>query len=104
VPDYILDPCVEEELWAIWTHIARDNPVAATAVVEAAFATFRILAQNPRIGTMRKFRDPRLRGIRSVQVTGYRNYLIFYRSVSGEVQVHHVYHGARDLDALFDEK
>jgi toxin ParE1/3/4 len=104
VSDYILDPCVEEELWAIWTHIARDNPAAATAVVEAAFATFRTLAQRPRIGTLRKFRNPRLRGMRSVQVIGYRKYLIFYCAVSGGVQVHHVYHGARDLDALFDEK
>jgi plasmid stabilization system protein ParE len=38
---YILDPCVEEELWGIWHFIAQDNPDAATRVIEAAYETFK---------------------------------------------------------------
>jgi plasmid stabilization system protein ParE len=41
--------------------------------------------------------------VRSWRVSGFRNYLIFYRIVPEGVQVLHVYHGARDLDALFEE-
>jgi len=45
--DYSLDPCVEQELRAIWRFIAEDNPDAATRLVEAAYATFDLLAANP---------------------------------------------------------
>jgi toxin ParE1/3/4 len=103
VSNYLLDPCVEEELRDIWDYIAQDNPQAATAVVEAAFETFRILLDAPHIGTARKFRNPRLHGIRSIPVTGFPNYLVFYRVAASVLQIHHVYHGARDLNALFDE-
>ena len=101
--NYLLDPCVEDELRDIWDYIAQDNPQAATAVIEAVFDTFRILAETSHIGTTRKFRNPRLRGIRSIPVTGFPNYLVFYRVPAGVLQVHHVYHGAHDLSALFNE-
>jgi plasmid stabilization system protein ParE len=49
MPKYILDPCVEDELWGIWHFIAQDNPDAATRVIEAAYETFKTLAANPGI-------------------------------------------------------
>ncbi len=101
---FILDPGVEDELWAIWTFIAEDNPGAATRLVEAAHETFSMLAANPELGRRRKLRNPRLRGVRSFRVSGFDNYLIFYRAVSECIQVLHVYHGARDLDALFGDR
>jgi plasmid stabilization system protein ParE len=55
VSNYLLDPCVEDELRDIWDYIAQDNPQAATAVIEAVFDTFRILAETSHIGTTRKF-------------------------------------------------
>ena len=99
---YILDPCVEEELWAIWEFIAQDNPEAATCVVEAAYQTFRALAATPGLGRPRHFRNPRLRDIRSWRISGFDNYLIFYRIVPPGVQVLHVYHGAQDIEGLFE--
>jgi toxin ParE1/3/4 len=104
MPEYILDPIVEDELWGIWQFIARDNPEAATRVVEAAFETFQALAANPGLGRPRAMGNPRLAGIRSFRVSGFDNYLIFYRPVPAGVQVHHVYHGARDLEALFGDE
>lgn len=104
MPKYILDPCVEDELWDIWHFIAQNNPDAATRVVEAAYETFKSLAANPSLGSVRRFRNPRLRGVRSWRVTGFENYLIFYRPVPDGVQVLHVYHGARDIEALLGEK
>jgi plasmid stabilization system protein ParE len=99
---FILDPGVEDELWAIWAFIAEDNPDAATRLVEAAYETFSMLAANPELGCRRKFRNPRLRNVRSFRVSGFDNYLIFYRAVGEGIQVLHVYHGARDLEALFE--
>lgn len=102
-PKLILAPCVEDELWLIWEFIARDNLDAATRIVESACETFRTLAVTPGLGRLRKFSDPRLKGIRSWQISGFNNYLIFYRPVPGGIQVLHVYHGARDIEALFDK-
>jgi toxin ParE1/3/4 len=104
MPKYILDPCVEDELWGIWHFIAQDNPDAATRVIEAAYNTFKTLAANPGLGRPRRFRNPRLRNIRSWRITGFENHLIFYRGVTDGIEVNHVYHGARDIDALFGEE
>ena len=104
MPEYILDPCVEDELWGIWHFIAQDNPEAATRVIEAACETFKTLAANPGLGRLRRFRNPRLRDVRSWRISGFENYLIFYRGVANGIQVNHVYHGARDIEALFGEK
>src|SRR5579859_594129 len=100
MPKLILDPCVEDELLGIWHFIAQDNPDAATRVIEAAYETFKTLAANPGIGRLRRFKNPRLRDIRSWPIIGFENYLIFYRGVTDGIQVNHVYHGARDIEAL----
>jgi plasmid stabilization system protein ParE len=57
VAEFILASGVEHELWAIWEHIADDNPDAATRVVEAAYETFKTLAATPGLGRLRKFRN-----------------------------------------------
>jgi toxin ParE1/3/4 len=104
MPKCVIDPCIEEDLWDIWCFIAQDNPDAATRVIEAAYETFKTLAANPGLGTRRRFRNPKLRDVRSWRITGFDNYLIFYRPVPEGLQMLHVYHGARDIDALFGEK
>lgn len=101
---FVLAPCVEEELWEIWAFIAGDNPGAATRVIEAAHETFKSLADRPGLGRLRKFSDSRLKDVRSWHVSGFDNYVIFYRPVPEGIQVLHVYHGARDIEALFGEK
>jgi len=104
VARFILDPGVEEELWAIWAFIAEDNLEAATRVVAAAYETFKLLAANPELGRRRSFRNLRLRNVRSFRVSGFGNYLIFYRAVGDGIQVLHIYHGARDIEALFGDR
>jgi len=104
MPKYILDPGVEDELWGIWHFIAQDDPDPATRVIEAAYETFKALAASPGLGRPRRFRNPRLRDVRSWRISGFENYLIFYRGIADGIQVNHVYHGARDIEALFAEK
>lgn len=100
MPKFILAPCVGDELWAIWTFIARDNPEAADRVIESAYETFQNLAKTPSLGRIRKFDNPRLKEVRSWHISGFDDYLIFYRPISEGIHVLHVYHGARDLDTL----
>jgi plasmid stabilization system protein ParE len=52
---------------------------------------------------LRKFRNPRLKGVRSWLVSGFENYIIFYRAIPEGIEVLHVYHGARDIEALLGE-
>ncbi len=104
MPKFILAPCLEDELWAIWQFIAQNNPAAATRVVEAAHETFKNLALTPGLGRPHKFRNSKLKGVRSWHVSGFNNYLIFYRPIPDGVQVLHIYHGARDIEALLGDK
>jgi plasmid stabilization system protein ParE len=103
VAKFILAPCVEDELWAIWIFIARDNPDAADQVIEAVYETFKNLADRPGLGRLRKFKNPRLKNVHLWRVSGFDNYLIFYRPAPEGIQVLHVYHGTRDIDELFGE-
>jgi toxin ParE1/3/4 len=102
VARFVLAPCIEEELWAIWEYIAGDNPEAATRVIEAAGRTFRRLAENPGLGRKYPFGDRRLKDVRCLPVEDFENYLVFYRGIPGGIEVIHVYHGARDIDSLFE--
>ena len=85
-------------------YIARDNSVAAARVIDAAYDSFKLLAARPALGRLRKFRNPQLKGVGSWVLSGFDNYVIFYRAVPDGIQVLHVYHGARDIEMLFDEQ
>lgn len=63
-----------------------------------------MLAENPSLGRIRCFHNRRLHGIRSRQVSGFENYLIFNRALPDGIQVLHEYHGARDIESLFEEE
>lgn len=67
--EIVLAPCVEDELWVIWDYIAGDNLEAANRVIDAVRTTFGSLAENPAIGRRRRFRDSRLKDIRSWRVS-----------------------------------
>lgn len=102
--DFILASCIEDELDKIWEFIAKDNPVAATSVVLAAYDTFRALAANPGLGHPRAFRRKTHRNIRARNVQGFNNYLILYREISDGIEVLHVYHNARNITALMRKR
>jgi toxin ParE1/3/4 len=101
---FILAPDVEVELMAIADYIAEDNQEAADRFIEAAYETFQKLAQIPGMGRPRRFRRSRLRDLRSFRLSGFDDYLIFYSPIPDGIEVYHVYHGARDLERLFEEE
>jgi toxin ParE1/3/4 len=103
VAKMILSPDVEEELLVIAEAIAEENPAAADRFLDAAYQTLTQLAQLPGIGRQRTFRASRLAGLRSFRITDFADYLIFYRALPDGIEVYHIFHGARDLEALFKE-
>ena len=68
---------VFEELVNISFYIAQDNEDAAQRFLDACDETFEFLANNTKVGSVRKFRDSSLREVRMWRVRGFEKYLIF---------------------------
>lgn len=79
-------------------YIGRDNPEAAFRFLEAAERTFAVIGTTPFIGPATRFRDKRLRGLRSWRVAGFANYLIFYQVDADCIRIVRVIHGAMNLE------
>lgn len=91
----VLSRTAEAELEAIADHIARDSPVRALSFVEELRAVCDLLAEHPERFPL----TPRYAGL-GVRRRAYRDYLVFYRVTAEAVEVLHVVHGARDVEAL----
>lgn len=89
-------PAAREDLDDIFDYIASDNPVAAGRFVGVLKGTCKRIAEFPNIGVVRDDLAP---GMRCLPVG---NYLIFYRSGDGKVEVVRVLHGSRDYLGLMD--
>lgn len=85
-------------------YIARDRPLSALEFVDAVEGAFARLADMPELGSPRAFHQTRLAGIRMWPVTGFRNYLIFYRVVDESIQVLRILHAAQDYTRFFQEE
>jgi toxin ParE1/3/4 len=66
--------------------------------------SFERIEQMPFIGSPRRFRSSRIRELRQWPVSGFEDFLIFYRVVSDRVDVHRILHGKRDLEAIFEKE
>ena len=91
------------DILAIIDRISDDNPAAAAAVYEAYEYSLELLKTTPEMGRLYRTDDPRLANIRVLSIHRYHNYLIFYRHIGEEVDVLHIWHGARDIAALLSE-
>ena len=96
-----LSPEALEDLDNIWLYIAQDNPSAADKVIEAAYRVCQHLAEHPELGVMRHFSEGSLANMRSLVISDFPKYLIFYRTTPTAVEVVRVLHGARDIEKLF---
>jgi len=93
--EFRLSTEAERNLDEIFDYIARDNPAAASRFVQLIKGKFRLLAEFPRMGRSRPEFGTRTRSF------VVRKYTIFYRVIKEGVLITHIYHGARDLFALF---
>ena len=96
---YVVKASARLDLKSHWRYIARDNLPAADRLLDAAEETFKLIAENPDIGSQRSFR--KLVGVRLRTVTGFRNYLVFYKTREETVVIVRVLHGMRDLPRFF---
>lgn len=83
LPPILLRDQADHEIDEIAEYIASRNLDAGKGFYDAVQADFERLAQFPGIGAIRQVRNLKLHGLRSLPITGFRNYLIFYLPLAG---------------------
>ena len=84
----------------ITLYLAERNEVAAWRFADAVDAMIEMLCQNPELGE-RLHADP-IGQIRYRTISGFKNYLIFYRRVDSVLEIIRILHGARDYEQFFE--
>jgi toxin ParE1/3/4 len=85
---------------SIADYIARDNLDVALRFYDAAEQAFQLLATYPNAGARRLSQHSDLKDVRSWPIAGFRNYVIFYRSVAADIEIIRVLHGAREVERI----
>jgi toxin ParE1/3/4 len=95
---HVVSQPARAELDAIWKYVAVASRSSDTAdrLIESITRHFYLIAKQPGMGRPRDELRP---GYRSFPVG---QYLIFYRVLEKQVEIMHVLHGKRDLDAMFE--
>ena len=84
-------------LQALW-YVRQAGAEIARRYQRAVDATLQLLSREPHLGRIRRFRHPKLQGLRSFVVQCPFNALVIFYRVNGEVlQVWRLMHGARNL-------
>ena len=84
----------EQDLYDIWSYIARDSLTAADRLLARIDEALAMLLRNPELGEkMDRFRP----GLRAWPVA---TYVIYYRAVDEGIEVYRVLHGARQAEDL----
>ena len=96
---YLLTPAAEDDLFDIWSFVARDNPTAADKLESDFFNTFQKLADKPDLGHHRKDLTDKL--VRFFAVRG--AYLVVYEALS-PVRILRILHGARDASSVLEDQ
>src|SRR5437588_69661 len=92
---YRLSSKAEEDLFAIWSYIARDSIKAADRVEAAIHEASDFLATFPSAGHVRK--DLTKLRVRFWTLVPYRKYLIAYDPETSPLQIIRIFHGARNI-------
>ncbi len=93
----LISPRAEDDLREIWSYIADNNQDAADRVIGELMTKFKLLEHNPKLG---RTRHELLVNLRAFAV---KKYVILYMPLENGVEIFRILHGARDLDAIFDE-
>ncbi len=96
------DEGVFEELVNMSVYLAEDNKEIAHKFLDACNATFQFLADNRKVGSIRKFESVELSEIRMWRVKGFEKYLIFYVPTVTGIRILHLLHSATDYNRAFE--
>jgi toxin ParE1/3/4 len=95
-------PQVLDDLLDCAERIAEGNEDKAIEFIDAFDESIERLRQFPQIGTVCKFRNPALQGLRRWFVKGFEKYLIFYR-LTDTIEIMRLLHSSRDMETALEE-
>ncbi|WP_416676445.1 type II toxin-antitoxin system RelE/ParE family toxin [Egbenema bharatensis] len=85
-------------------YLAQINPDIAERFIEASEMAFEKLAQMPRKGQRQEFKSPKLVEVRRWFIPGFDKYLIFYRPITGGIEILRVLHGVQNVNTIMDDE
>src|SRR5438477_12135079 len=91
---------VDDDMFELAAYLLENSEDAARRFVDAAQETLKELAMNPGIGSRKDFDDPKLNQVRSWNIKGFPNHLIYYIPIDDGIDVLAILHGARDVEAF----
>lgn len=94
----MIRPRAAFDLAEIWSYIAEDSVRNADAFGSRIDKTFRLLARHTGLGRARPELYPNLHSF----VVG--KYVVFYLPLTNGIDVIRVLHGARDIQAVFEDE
>lgn len=99
----VIRPAAKEDILRHFLYLLdQEAPEAAARFIEAVDRTIIKLAARPSIGAPKKFKNPRLAGLRRWPVDGFEAVGIYYISVKDILRVVRILHGKRDIDRIMD--
>jgi toxin ParE1/3/4 len=100
----VIRPRADRDVTEQANYLALDSRDAALRFYAATDETFQQLANMPKLGSVRDYRNPRLMGLRMWPVKGFRKYLIFYRPITNGIEIIRVLRGEQDLGAILADE
>jgi len=97
---YDILPEAEHDIVSCGDYLAERNLSAALHFADAVDATIEMLCRNPELGERLRADPTGL--IRYRTISGFKNYLIFYRRVDDVLEIVRILHGARDYEPFFE--
>lgn len=104
VPEVIVSREARADARECFLHIGSVNPDAAERFLAAIIQAYERVASHPGIGSPCEFLVDILAGVRRWRVSGFPNYLIFYRMRAGSIEILRVLHGARNIEKVLMEE
>lgn len=96
-------PLAQNDIIEIASFIADDNPDAAERFLDATEQTFTVLSSMPSMGQAVSFQNSRTKNVRIWRVENFEHSLVFYHPVDDGIEIIRVLHGARDIEAIFED-
>ncbi len=102
---FVIRPAARADILRQFLYLIDQGvPHTADRFVDAVESTIEKLTKNPRVGTPRKFKNPRLQDLRQWPVRGFEVVQIYYLLTDDVVRVVRVLHGKRDIDKVLEER
>lgn len=96
-------PRAEADLIGCYAYLGEQSSEAtADRFLAAVEKTLGLLARSPGIGAPHETNNPWLPGLRSLPVSKFKRYILFYRAFDDRIELVRVLHGARDIRSILD--